>query len=81
MPTSQKSAGGATAQSADTAKIATKNLELISELLMFESLANKKNKYYSSMVSDPTVSETVKKHVECHKSRYDALLKYLESHK
>lgn len=72
MPTNQT--GGV------TAKIATKNLELLSELMFYESLANKKNAQYAAAVSDPAVAELVKKHIECHKSRYESLLMYLESH-
>lgn len=61
-------------------QINSKNLEILSELMMLEELAYKKNAQYSKSFKDAQLQETCKTLAANHKARYTALYDYLNSH-
>lgn len=62
------------------AKITSKNLEEISELLNSEDLAYKKCTNYMNECSDPVLKTKLCAYASNHKKRFEALLSYLNSH-
>lgn len=54
--------------------LTTKELTLISDLLIYEESACKKASLYSRILTDDGLSENCKKLAENHKKRFEALL-------
>ena len=61
-------------------KIAAKNLEVLSELMLIEELAYKKCDLYSRVFKDGALQTQCRDLAENHKARFNALHEYLNSH-
>jgi len=61
-------------------KLAAKNLEVLSELMMIEELAYKKCDIYSKQFEDAALQQQCEDLANNHKSRFNALYSYLNSH-
>ena len=61
-------------------KLAAKNLEVLSELMMLEELAYKKCDIYSKQFKDKALQKQCTDLANNHKSRFTALYTYLNSH-
>lgn len=61
-------------------KLSSKNLEVLSELMMLEELAYKKTSQYEKQFKDQDLKDQCKTLAENHKNRYTALNDYLASH-
>ena len=61
-------------------KIAAKNLEALSELMLVEELAYKKCDMYSRAFRDTALQKQCCDLAENHKARFNALHEYLNSH-
>ena len=61
-------------------KIAAKNLEVLSELMMIEELAYKKCDLYSRVFKDAALQTQCKDLAANHKARFNAMHEYLNSH-
>ena len=57
--------------------LTTKELSLISDLLVMEETAFKKAKLYSRTLTDPEISKKLKEIADGHKKRFDALFSLL----
>ena len=61
-------------------KLASKNLEVLSELMMIEELAYKKCDIYSKQFKDKSLQKQCTDLANNHKSRFQSLYTYLNSH-
>lgn len=61
-------------------QIDSKNLEILSELMMLEELAYKKHSQYAKTFKDTQLKETCQTLANNHKARYTALYDYLNTH-
>ena len=61
-------------------KLAAKNLEALSELMYIEELAYKKADVYSGLFKDAALQRQCRDLADSHRSRFDALYSYLNSH-
>lgn len=61
-------------------KLAAKNLEVLSELMLIEELAYKKCDIYSKQFKDTALQQQCVDLADNHKARFDALYQYLNSH-
>ncbi|GHV01332.1 hypothetical protein FACS1894211_10830 [Clostridia bacterium] len=61
-------------------KLAAKNLEVLSELMLIEELAYKKCDLYSRSFKDDALQTQCKDLAQNHKARFNALHDYLNSH-
>lgn len=61
-------------------KLAAKNLEVLSELMMIEELAYKKCDIYSGQFKDSALRQQCMDLADNHKARFDALYGYLNTH-
>lgn len=61
-------------------KLAAKNLEVLSELMMIEELAYKKCDVYSGQFKDTALQQQCIDLADNHRARFGALYKYLNSH-
>lgn len=61
-------------------KLAAKNLEVLSELMMIEELAYKKCDIYSKQFKDRALQKQCVDLANNHKARFQALYSYLNSH-
>ena len=61
-------------------KLASKNLEVLSELMFLEELAHKKCDIYSRQFKDKSLQKQCADLASNHKSRFTALYTYLNSH-
>jgi hypothetical protein len=61
-------------------KLTSKNLEVLSELMLLEELAYKKTSQCESQLKDQQLKDQCKTLAENHKNRYTALNDYLSSH-
>ena len=61
-------------------KLASKNLEVLSELMLFEELAYKKCDVYSKQFKDASLQTQCADLAKNHKARFTALYDYLNSH-
>lgn len=61
-------------------KLTTKNLEILSELMLVEELAYKKCNAYSKTLKDSALTECCDTIAQNHKARFTALYDYLNSH-
>jgi hypothetical protein len=61
-------------------KLTSKNLQEITELLDSEDLAYKKCLFYTAQASDTTLKAKLGTYANNHRQRFEALLKYLNSH-
>ena len=59
-------------------KLTSKDLEVLSGLLMGESMACKKARMYSKTLTDAALAECMGKIADCHEQRFNALLSVLE---
>ena len=59
-------------------KLTSKDLEVLSGLLMGESMACKKARVYSKTLTDPDLAECMGRIAECHRQRFEQLLCVLE---
>ena len=61
-------------------KLAAKNLEVLSELMMIEELAYKKCDIYAKQFKDTALQRQCADLAHNHKARFDSLFNYLNSH-
>jgi hypothetical protein len=61
-------------------KLTTKNLEILTEMMMLEDLAYKKATEYKSKFKDQQLKDQFNVLAQNHKSRYTKLNDYLASH-
>ena len=61
-------------------KMTTKNLQELSELLDSENLSYQKCLFYATQATDPTLKSKLGGYANNHRQRFEALLKYLNSH-
>ncbi|MCL2599403.1 MAG: hypothetical protein FWD76_05810 [Firmicutes bacterium] len=61
-------------------KMKAMNLQTITGLLISEQCNYKKCIEYKSLTTDPMLADTLDHMAACHKTRYEKLLAYLESH-
>ena len=59
-------------------KLTSKDLEVLSGLLMGEGMACKKAKMYSKTLTDTALAECMGRIADCHEQRYNTLLCILE---
>ena len=59
-------------------KLTSKDLEVLSGLLMGECMASKKARVYSKTLTDAALAECMGKIADCHEERFNALLSVLE---
>ncbi|HEY8389849.1 MAG TPA: hypothetical protein VIL26_02680 [Clostridia bacterium] len=61
-------------------KLTSKDLEILSEMMLLEELAYKKSSLYEKQFKEQELKDQCKVLAENHKSRYTALNDYLASH-
>jgi len=61
-------------------QLESKNLSILEDQLNYEALAFKKCDAYAGYFMDPALKSTAQKLAQHHKSNYDSLLNYLNSH-
>ena len=61
-------------------KLAAKNLEVLSELMLIEELAYKKCDLYSKQFKDSALQSQCTELANNHKARFTSLYNYLNSH-
>ncbi len=62
-------------------QVESKNLTILDDQMKHEALACKKCEVYSGYFADPALKTTAQKLARHHKSNFDNLLNYLESHR
>ncbi|MDR2201364.1 MAG: hypothetical protein LBP26_01155 [Clostridiales bacterium] len=63
-----------------SAKLTSKNLQELGELMDSEDLAYKKCLFYATVATDSTLKSKLGAYANNHRQRFEALLKYLNSH-
>ncbi|MDR3318891.1 MAG: hypothetical protein LBS99_05570 [Clostridiales bacterium] len=61
-------------------QITSKNLEVLSELMLMEELAYKKCANYASALKDPQLQSACRTIAENHRARFSSMFDYLNSH-
>ncbi|MFW6312131.1 MAG: hypothetical protein ACOC1K_07850 [Nanoarchaeota archaeon] len=61
------------------AKLSSKDLSIISDLLTYEQWAAKKSQLFSQSIQDPEIQGFCKKLQETHKKHFDAVFNFLNS--
>ena len=66
---------------ANQPQLESKNLSILEDQLNHEALAYKKCEVYAGYFTDPALKTTAQKLAQHHKSHFDNLFNYLESHR